>query len=569
MPTSYKYIDHEKASRRKGWARKLQALLLILILLSASLYGFYFFQTRSVEEKILTGNYEEATKLLDHWTWLPILNGRVYEALGTIRLMKQDAASAAPFFEQSRRKPLFRPLGIWQDILKILWANGRYQDGLGYSLHIEKKYTDLSQLHFYKAGFLAGENQLQDALGELQAAGNIPDLSREIGLLKSEIEQRTTTGQYAFLIDRENLPIVNLSLKGDAVYLSDAIRPVLTNSQYNLVDSLKKAVPKNQAVLTIDFRIQNAAQKALDRYAGAIVLLDVKKGDILAATSNLKGVHANHPEGTSLAMIESYEPGSIIKMITLAGSIERGVDLKKILPYQCEGYLKLQNNKIRHDWKKHGQVKDLNTATAVSCNVVFARMGLSLKPADLIANLKQFGFNSRLSGMIPLDLGKIKEGQLDDDYLSKLSVGLEYLSMTPLHAAMVASAIANGGVCITPRLVSGYRNIIGLPFGSLPSVEYRRFMTEKTARVVTEAMLEVVRNPEGTGRRAALPSFQHAMKTGTSGERTTGYDAVIIGFGPFPNPKIAFAIFLEHAGKAEFEGARITRLFLESIQGYI
>lgn len=568
MPVGYKYIDHKKAPRRSVWLRKLPIFLLISILLAAVVYGFYFFQTRNVEEKILIGNYDEASEVLNHWQWLPIVNGRVYEGLGTIWLMKQNAESATPFFEQARTKPFFRPLSIWQDILKILWANGRYHDGLCYTQHIEKKYTD-PQIHFYKAGFLTGENQLQDASHELQAAGNIPEFSREIELLKSEIEQRTASGQYPFLIDRENLAIVKLSLKGNPVYLSEVIKPVLSNSHYNLVDSLKKANPKNQTVLTIDFRIQNAAQKALEKYAGAIVLLDVKRGDILAATSNLKGVHANHPEGTSIAMTQNYEPGSIIKMITFAGAVERGIDLKKIVPYQCDGYLQLPNNKILYCWMKHGLVKDMNIASAVSCNVGFAKMGLALKPADLIENMKQFGFNSRLTGMIPLDLGKIKEGQLDDEYLSKLSIGLDYMNMTPLHAAMVASAIANGGVCITPRLITGYKNIVGLPFGTLPSVEYRRFMSEKTAHVLTEAMLEVVKNAEGTGRRAALPSFSFAMKTGTAGEAAEGYNAVIIGFGPVPNPKIAFAIFLEHAGKAEFEGARITRLFLESIQGYI
>ena len=62
-------------------------------------------------------------------------------------------------------------------------------------------------------------------------------------------------------------------------------------------------------------------------------------------------------------------------------------------------------------------------------------------------------------------------------------------------------------------------------------------MSEKTSKVLTEAMLDVVKNPDGTGRRAALPSFPFAMKTGTAGEGASGYDAIIIGFGPVPNPK--------------------------------
>lgn len=561
MPSGYKYINNtKKAAKKSSWLRKLLSLLPIIVLILGGVYGIYFFQTRNVEEKILVGNYREASNVLASWKWLPLVSGRVNEAIGTIQLMEHNAETASPYFERALTKPFFRPLNIWQDITKILWANGRYHDGLYYAQHVAKKY-DQQKVHFYKAGFLAGDNQLSEASRELQAAGNLPELLREIGLLKSEIEERTNTGHYPFLVDRENLPIVNLTLKGNPIYLSDSIRPLLVNSNYNLLESLKREDSKNETVLTIDSRIQNMAETALDKYQGAIVVLDIKNGEILAA--------ASHPEAASVAFTQSFEPGSIIKMITLAGALEHGLDMKKIVPYQCDGSLKLRDNKVLYCWDKHGLVKDINRATAVSCNVGFAKMGLALKPADLIGNLKQFGFNDRLTGTMPLDLGKIKDSHIDDEYISKLSIGLDYLNITPLHAAMIASAIANGGVCITPRLVSGHKNIIGLPFGILPSVEYRRFMSEKTAHVLTEAMLDVVNNPEGTGRRAAVATFPMAMKTGTAGKGSVGYDAVVIGFGPVPNPRVAFAIFLQKAGKAEFEGARVTRLFLESIQGYI
>jgi penicillin-binding protein A len=561
MPSGYKYINNtKKTAKKSSWLRKFLSLLPIVVLVIAGVYGIYFFQTRNVEEKILVGNYREASNRLAPWKWLPFVSGRVNEAIGTIQLMEHNATAATPYFDRALGKPFFRPLNIWQDITKILWANGRYHDGLYYAQHVAKKY-DQPNVHFYKAGFLAGENQLAEASRELQAIGNIPEFNREIRLLKSEIDERQTTGHYPFLIDRENLPVVNFTLKGNPIYLSDTIRPLLVNSSYNLIDWLQREDPKNETVLTIDSRIQNAAETALEKYQGAIVLLDIKNGDILAA--------ASHPETASVAFTQSFEPGSIIKMITLAGGHEHGLDMKKVVPYQCDGSLKLRDNKVLYCWDKHGLVKDINQATAVSCNVGFAKLGLALKPADLIANLKQFGFDDRLTGTLPLDLGKIKNSTIDDEYISKLSIGLDYLNITPLHAAMIASAIANDGVCITPRLVSGHKNIIGLPFGILPSVEYRKFMSDKTAHVLTEAMKDVVNNPEGTGRRAAVAAFPMAMKTGTAGKGAVGYDAVVIGFGPVPNPKVAFAVFLEHAGKAEFEGARITRLFLESIQGYI
>lgn len=568
MPTDYKYIDHERASARRNWRARFALLLIVVLFLTVVTYGFYFFQTRNTDELILTGKYSQATGKLNHWTWLPLVNGRVYEKLGTAKLLEQGSAAAAPLFNAAESKPFFRPVTIWQDALKILWTNGRYEDGAFFAGHVERVLSDQPVLHYYKAGFFTGLNQLDAASKELKAAGNIPEFGKEMALLETEIEQRAGTGQYAFMFDRENLPVVNLTMKGQPLFLSDTVKVVLQNSAYDLLPRFTNR--QNQAVLTLDYRIQNAALKALDKYAGAIVVLDVKKGDILAAASNLKGIHSNYPPETQLALLQQYEPGSIIKMITLSGALQKGVDFSKIFPVQCEGYLKLSQDHILYDWKKHDKVTDINMATAVSCNVVFARIGLSLKPADLLANLKQFGFNSRLqNNVLNLDLGKVVDGELNDLYLADLSIGLQNITMTPLHAAMLAASIANGGSLAAPRLLLNYRNVIGIPFGNTPVTEFRRFVSENAAEVVGHAMQEVVTNPDGTGRRAAVQGFPFAMKTGTAGEGEAGYNAVVIGFGPVPSARIAFAIVLEHAGKAEFEGARVTKLFLESIQGYI
>jgi cell division protein FtsI/penicillin-binding protein 2 len=122
---------------------------------------------------------------------------------------------------------------------------------------------------------------------------------------------------------------------------------------------------------------------------------------------------------------------------------------------------------------------------------------------------------------------------------------------------------------MTPQLLLQDRNIIGLPYAPSVPVTFRKFMSPNTAAILTKAMEQVVLHPEGTGRRAAVAGLPIAMKTGTAGEGGNGYNAIIIGFAPAKNPRVAFSIFVEHSGKAEFEAARITKLFLESIQGYI
>lgn len=568
MPSDYKYANRDRFEKKRSPLRILIVLGAVLFLTSLILYGLYFIQTRNADELILTGQYQQAERPLNRWKWLPLVGARVNEKLGTSELLASGAEKASPYFQIVDKKGGTAPVAFWQDVLKVLWGNGRYTDGLAYATHIQSHAPEAQALHFYQAGFLTGLNRLPEASKELKDAGNLPDLSKEMSILRSEIDQRMTTGRYGLVFDRESLALVNVSVKGETQVLYDAVKPVFKNDAFDYLAQLQKS--SGQSVLTLDYRIQSAALKALGKYAGAIVVLDPSSGDILAAASSPKGVNSEYPPDSCLALNQLYEPGSINKMITLSGALEHHVDISKIFPLQCEGNLKLSNDKVLYDWKTHGEVKDIDAATAVSCNVAFAKIGLMMKPSDLIENLKSFGYDSQLrDAFVPLSLGRLLEGDGSDEYLAHLSIGLDYLKMTPLHAAMLASSIANHGTAMMPRMLLQRRNVIGTPYDIQTPASYRQFMSAQTAQTVGQAMQTVITNPDGTGRRAAVEGFPFAMKTGTSGKGDTGYDAVVIGFGPVPNAKIAFAIVLEHAGKAEFEGARVTKLFLESIQGYI
>lgn len=568
MSIDYKYANKDY-DRGPHWPRRFLFLLILVFLISATVYGIYFFQARSVNEQILTGNYTQARETLDHWLWLPMVSARTYERVATAELLANGKEASASYFQKAEKRLFFRPVSFWEEVLKILWNQGRYEDGLAYADHIVAALPDEKVLHFYRAGFLGGIHQAEKALKELSLAGDIPEFRKEIETLKTELERLKTRGDYVLLYDRENLPLVNVNTESEISPVYKPAMPVLVTSRMNVPDTIRQ-MPYRQASLTIDSRIQNAAIQALGQYAGSIVVLDARSGQILAAASNPKGVRSDHPENAPLAFDEMYEPGSIIKMITLAGALEKGVDLSSIFPFECTGLLKLSNNKILYDWKVHGTVTGIDQATAVSCNVSFAKLGLAMKPAEFLENLRNFGFDSRVEhGIVSMDLGKILDDDISDFYLSHLSIGLEYLKMTPLHAALLAAGIANGGIAQTPQLLLHFRNIIGVPFSIPEPITYRKFMSEATSKKITAAMQQVILSDEGTGRRAAIDGFPFAMKTGTAGEGAVGYNALLIGFGPVPVPKIAFSIFIEHCGKAEFEGARITKLFLESVRNYI
>lgn len=570
MSLDYKYSKQKAKPRRFAKRLRKRALLAagIALFVVLLIYGLLELQIRRTDDQILTGQYQEALQTLQYLKQIPVFNGRMHERVGVAELLLNGKKEAEPHFRLARSKPLFAPVDYWQQILKTLWTHARYEEGLFYVEHIQRDVKE-HPLLFYKAGFLTGINRLEEAKQTAATAGKAQQFEKEAENLQREIEHRLTSGQYSFLYDRQNLPLVSRSLKGEFKILYEPVKTVLRTPSGDYLHKLDDRAGR-QATTTLDYRIQTAALNALQEYAGAIVLLDVKTGDILAAASSLKGYKNAHPPGTSVATHAQYEPGSIIKMITLAGALERNANPQQFFPFHCEGILRLRDNQFMYCWKAHNVLKDFGAATAVSCNTSFARIGLSLKPSELIANLRTFGFDSKLpDASLPFELGKVLPGKVDDLYISNLSIGLDELTITPLHAAMVSAAVANEGISMTPRLLLNYRNVLGVPYSAPAPVPFRRFMQKETAMTLKKAMEQVVLDPEGTGRRAAIPGLPIAMKTGTAGEGAKGYNAIIMGFAPVENPKVAFSIVAEHSGKAEFEAARITKLFLETIQGYI
>ena len=567
MPSDPKETAEETLSKRRFTRLLLVPPIILTIVIL--IYGIFYYRLRITDEWILTGQQKEAINELQRWKWLPLMNGSVFERIGTAELLLNGKRTSEPYLIQAEAAAFVGPVPFWQEILKILWIHARYEDGLAYTGHLQKLVHDQNALSFYKAGFYTGLNQLPQAEQELKKAGTLPMFASEIEALQREIRIRKETGQYTFLYDRENLPLVSRSRSGDFRILYDNVASLFQNPSGNYLARLNDR-PHGQITSTLDYRIQTAALQALQKYAGAIVLLDVKTGDILAAASSLSGLNSTHPAGTSVALLTQFEPGSIIKMITLAGALETGTNPHKLFPMICEGSLPLSQGRVFYCWKGRHEMKDFDVATAVSCNVAFAKMGFEMKPQDLLANLRKFGFDEKLSqAFLPLELGKIVPSQVTDEYVANLSIGLNYLTITPLHAAMIASAIANEGECMIPRLLLHYRNVTGVPYSAPEPVSFRRFMSKETAATLTNSMEQVLLHEEGTGKRASVEGLPMAMKTGTAGDGALGYTAILIGFAPVRSPRIAFAVVAEHSGKAEYEGARITKLFLESIRGYI
>ncbi|HUO85457.1 MAG TPA: penicillin-binding transpeptidase domain-containing protein, partial [Thermoanaerobaculia bacterium] len=148
--------------------------------------------------------------------------------------------------------------------------------------------------------------------------------------------------------------------------------------------------------------------------------------------------------------------------------------------------------------------------------------------------------------------------------LANFAVGLEHTSIHALHLAMIGDMIANGGLMVTPTMQTARRSILGDRVAGRPPAESTRVVSAAAAARMAQAMRAVIAMPHGTGHRAAIEGLDYAIKTGTAGERP--YEALIVGFAPAVNPKIAFGLVAHDSGPAEIAGARMIRDFLIRIR---
>ena len=316
--------------------------------------------------------------------------------------------------------------------------------------------------------------------------------------------------------------------------------------------------------LTIDISLQEKLRGLFEKgnYHGTFLLLDLTDTSITAAYSrSLKG------ETENAVFSERYEPGSIIKVLTLFAYLRSGTP--EIFPFQCKGSMRL-GNRTFFDWRRHNTVKDFEEALAVSCNLSFARMGMNLglrKFADVLGPFYFNGGDGLRDLFLEFKTGTFNKSAHDDFELANLSVGLGEVTTTTFHSAFIAAIIAVNGSVYSPYLIQNKKNLLNLGYYTHPAELLTVFTDNAAFFKVKRAMVGVVEHPEGTGKRSRVDFVQVGLKTGTTGDPQKGLDATLMGFFPEEKPAYAFAFRLERAGKAEIRGAYFLRDFLKLFYG--
>ncbi|NLI60071.1 MAG: penicillin-binding protein 2 [Clostridiales bacterium] len=310
----------------------------------------------------------------------------------------------------------------------------------------------------------------------------------------------------------------------------------------------------NTIHLTIDIDLQQYIHELLGKYKGSVVAMDGQTGEILAMVSHPSFNPNNLVEDLTGDVLVSrateglYIPGSIFKILVSASALENMEDVVSS-NFDCQGTYRIGSQDIScYGGEAHGHV-DLTKAMVVSCNGSFADIGTKLGNEKLLKTAVAFGFNQEFifpdlklaASRLPL------KTNTSEEKLALTSIGQGDVQVTPLHIAMIASAIANDGVMMEPKLV--YK-VIGRTGQSQKSVKpkvYRRPMNQENAETMRTMMEDVV--SQGTGKAAAIKGKQVAGKTGTAEVKTKDSEirnnAWFIGFVPGSKSNIAVAVVIE------------------------
>lgn len=369
--------------------------------------------------------------------------------------------------------------------------------------------------------------------------------------------------------------------------------------KYILVDSKRKEIGKfndgkddvssikgHDLVLSIDADVQRVAEQELIGKRGAVVAIDPSTGEILALVSSpgydlnqfsyvtskeyLDQLY-NDPEIPlfNRATLSVKPPGSTFKILAAIAALDLGVITSETTFYCGGGFT------FGRFFKCHGSHGSLNVVHAIekSCNTFFYNLIYKIGLDKWNAYAKKFGFSQKTG----IDIGEEVAGFIpDENYYKKiygekwprsimasLAIGQGEVSVTPIQLAKYVALIANNGKSFEPHVVKGFldektKKIIPYKFKAIDTG-----VKQSVFDLVKEGMFLVV-NGSGTATSIRMSEIEIAGKTGTA-QNPHGKDhAFFIGFAPYRNPKIAFAIVVENIGFGGTWAAPIAKKMIEA-----
>ena len=350
--------------------------------------------------------------------------------------------------------------------------------------------------------------------------------------------------------------------------------------------------------LTIDYKIQTIVEKYLKqaveendcKKGGNAIVMNPQNGDILAmacypdynlnepytpndvlaetydSLSNEEKSEALYKMWANRSVSETYEPGSVFKLITASVALEENITTTdKPGDFVCKGYEEFEdasrNEPLRITcWTSaHGELS-LRQALEKSCNPSFMELGARIGATTLYKYYDAFGLfdstNSGLYGEQSSIFHKLEDvGPVE---LATMSFG-QRLNITPLQMITAISAIANDGVLLQPRIVKQITNTETGAVTENPVTEVRQVISKQTADQVKSMMESVV--TDGTGKNAAVTGYSVGGKSGTSEPIYTntdaGYVASFAAISPIEDTQAVILVTLYDPPKSNHQGGTL------------
>jgi cell division protein FtsI (penicillin-binding protein 3) len=331
---------------------------------------------------------------------------------------------------------------------------------------------------------------------------------------------------------------------------------------FNDIERIRDAVPGKVVKLSIDkdlqyltYRTLKAAVLKNNAVAGSAVVLDVKTGRVLAM-ANQPSFNVNDrdqliPSATrNRAVTDVFEPGSTMKPLSMAAALESGVWKPSDTVQTSPGYMRILGNPIRDDGN-YGKL-DLGGVIERSSNVGISKIILAISAEQQADMYQKFGLGATTGSGFPGEVnGRLSLDATSNDF-ERATMAFGYgVSVTPLQLARAYQAIANDGVIKPVSFLADSEST-----GSM------RIMSVKTARELRKMMERVV-SAKGTGKRAHVPNYSVAGKTGTVHKFVAGgyaedrYISIFAGMVPADHPDVVMVVMINEPRNGEYFGGLV------------
>jgi cell division protein FtsI (penicillin-binding protein 3) len=337
----------------------------------------------------------------------------------------------------------------------------------------------------------------------------------------------------------------------------DGSRRVIKDRMGRVVEDVGDQVkPTNgrDVQLTIDNKIQFFAYQKLKESVtenrakgGSIIVLDVQNNEVLAM--------ANYDAGKNVlvrnrAVVDSFEPGSVMKPLTIALALENGL-VKPTTPFQtAPGHIMITGFKLT-DSHAYG-VLTVDQIIQKSSNVGTVKIAQQISYADMWGFYSALGFGQKptlpFPGVVSGRLRNHKSWRPVEQATMSYGYGL---SVSLFQLAQAYNALANDGEVITPRFTKSDQ-----PFAK------QRVLSPANARAVRR-MLNLAAGPEGTAPKAQIEGYSIGGKTGTShkqegrGYAAKKYRSTFVGMAPIDAPRIVVAVSIDEPSNGKYFGGEV------------